>query len=378
MGSSPGFMIPLNVRDFEFPFDTGQRNICLISNQNTYTQAPWWTCENIQLTGTVDAVTARVGDNVVIQVGVQGLRNADDDSPNLIQNAQAWVCYPNTVAGAANATLVVPSMQNNHFASFSNLTPNAPLVFGDSPYQDPQGGGFQWISLSTWIPTEEDFLEQANNDGHCCVIANVAGQSDVDLEQGGSGDPVGTNITDNSQLNNGIDICTSLYQAQRNIAIVGATKGMIRFPFLSGTPRQTRASRSTVSVTVIDQGNQIDPVIQKVLATGQYKNLPLQPAAKPPKSLKLAPHRDYKWNGWLCKIVREAEEILEELLGLATHPFGGGHQLHLSLPAQGLQPVELNVSLDPGEPIGTVHALDITQTDASGARGGIRVGVVVT
>jgi hypothetical protein len=63
-------MIPLNARDYDFPFDTGQRNICSISNQNTYTQAPWWTCENIRLTGTRDAVTAVVGNTVVIQIGV--------------------------------------------------------------------------------------------------------------------------------------------------------------------------------------------------------------------------------------------------------------------------------------------------------------------
>jgi hypothetical protein len=306
------------------------------------------------------------------------LRNADGDSPNLIQRAQAWVCYPNTVAGAADATLVVPSMQNNHFASFSNLTANAPIVFGDSPYEDPQGAGFQWISLSSWIPAEEDFLEQANNGGHCCVIANVAGLSDVDLEDGPSGESVGTVITDNSQLNNDIDVCTSLYQAQRNIVITDLKDGMIRFPFLSGTPRQARNMQTSVSVTAVNQGNQIDPVIQKILATGPYKNLPLKPATKPPTSLRLAPHKDYKWNTWLCRIVREAEEILEELLGFDLHPFGGGHQLHLNLPAHGLQPVELNVAVDPDEPAGTVHVFDIVQTNEGGAHGGIRVGAIVT
>lgn len=374
MGSSPGFMIPLNEDDFFFPFDSGTRNICSSANQSTYTHAPWWTCENIQLTGTVDAVTARVGDNVVIQVGVQGLRNADGDSPSQIQNAQAWVCYPNTVAGAGNATLVVPSMQSNHFASFSNTTPNAPIVFGDSDYENPKEGGFQWISLSTWIPTQEDFLEQATEGGHCCVIANVAGQSDVDLEEN-SGDPVGVNITDNSELNSDINVCTSLYQAQRNIAIVGAKGGMMRLGFLSGAPSQRQGFNTTVSVTAISQGSQIDPILKKVLATGPYKNLPLKPAANPPKSLRLTPHHDYKWNNWLSKIVREAEEIVDELLGLDTHPFGG-HQLRLRLPPAGLQPIDLNATLEPGEPAGTVHALDIIQTDANGARGGIRVAVV--
>jgi hypothetical protein len=80
----------------------------------------------------------------------------------------------------------------------------------------------------------------------------------------------------------------------------------------------------------------------------------------------------------LAKIIHEAEEIIEEVLGLETHPFGGGHQLHLSLPPQGVQPLRVTVELDSAEPPGTVHSLNITQTDAGGARGGIRVGIVVT
>jgi hypothetical protein len=35
------------------------------------------------------------------------------------------------------------------------------------------------------------------------------------------------------------------------------------------------------------------------------------------------------------------------------------------------------VEPDPNDPPGTVHAIEVTQTDANGARGGIRVGVVV-
>jgi len=31
-------------------------------------------------------------------------------------------------------------------------------------------------------------------------------------------------------------------------------------------------------------------------------------------------------------VTHEAEEIVEELLGLGKHPFGGGHELHLNLP----------------------------------------------
>lgn len=45
MANDLGFMIPLNERDFFFPRDGGQRNICDPRNQQTYTKAPWWICE---------------------------------------------------------------------------------------------------------------------------------------------------------------------------------------------------------------------------------------------------------------------------------------------------------------------------------------------
>lgn len=216
MPNDPGFMIPLNLRDFLFPRDSGQRNICDPANEQTYTQAPWFTCENIQLTQAVDAVTARVGDSVVIQVGIQGLVGVEGNtSAALIQNVQAWVCYPNTVTGGGNATLVVPSMHNNKFASFTNPNPNTPLVFGSSntfDYQSSADGAFQWISLTPWTPTMEDFMDQGGHGGHCCVIANAAGLSDYE-EQSQGGESVGQNITDNSQLQSDINICTKLWQA---------------------------------------------------------------------------------------------------------------------------------------------------------------------
>ncbi len=95
-------------------------------------------------------------------------------------------------------------------------------------------------------------------------------------------------------------------------------------------------------------------------------------------SLAAIGRQERRRNSWLCKIVHEAEEIVEGLLGLATNPFGGGHQLHLTLPPQGLQPLSVTVELDPTEEPGTVHAIEITQADANGARGGIRAGIVVT
>ena len=109
-----GFMIPLNQADFNNILSSPTRSICSSASQAAL-GAPWYACENIQLTGTVDAVTARVGDTVTIQVGIQALPT--EFGQHLILSAQAWVCYPNTVAGGADASLVVSSMQTT-FPSF--------------------------------------------------------------------------------------------------------------------------------------------------------------------------------------------------------------------------------------------------------------------
>jgi len=378
-----GFMIPLNQLDFQTVLNSPTRNICNPSIEATL-GAPWYTCENIKLTGTVDDVTARVGDTVTIKVGIQALPT-EERGEQLILSVQAWVCYPNTVPGGADASLVVHSMQSDQFARFAWGGPlnEAPAVYNNMNYQ--QGDGFLWQSLTAWTPSPQDFTDQGEHEGHCCIIANSSGIFDFN---GTSGTNVGTPIVANSELHNDINVCTDLYQGQRNIVIVAALPGPPkgghkgpktppRFGFLSGAPRQKTSSRTTVAVTAIKQGDHVDPVLLKVLNSGPYAGLPLKPAILPPKSLRLARH-ECGWNSWLSKIIHEAEEIVEELLGLDMHPFGGGHQLHLSLPAEGLQPLRMEVELDPTEPPGTVHSIEITQTDANGARGGIRAGVVVT
>jgi len=390
-----GFMIPVNELDYQTVVDSSSRNICAASFE-AMIGAPWWACENIQLTGTVSAVTARVGDTVTIQVGIQALP-AEFAFEQLIFSVQAWVCYPNTVAGETDSSLVVPSMQpsasmpNGQFASFFNPSKTtAPAVYNGMlgsgvSYQQATGPtpSFQWISLTSWTPTPEDFMDQGEEGGHCCMIANVSGAFDYSSDTGFFASPVGEQIIANSELATSIDVCTDLYQGQRNIVIAGSSSGHSGrrippgFGFLSGAPREKASSKTTITVTAIKQGDQVDPVLLKVLNSGPYAGLPLKPAILPPKSLRLARH-ECGWNGWLCKIIHEAEEIIEELLDLETHPFGGGHLLHLSLPPQGLQPLRLEVELDPTEPPGTVHAIEITQTNANGARGGIRAGIVVT
>ena len=375
--SIQGFMIPVNELDFQTVLDSGTRNICDPSIEATI-GAPWYTCENIRLTGTVSAVTARVGDSVTIQVGIQALPTLESFE-QLILSVQAWVCYPNTVAGETDSSLVVPSMQTNFASYVFTGTPltGAPHVFNNMNYQ--QGNGFLWQPLSSWTPTQEDFMDQGEQGGHCCIIANASGLFDFN---GTNGIPVGEQIIANSELQAQIDVCTDLYQGQRNIAIIGAGRsggGRIhpRLGFLSGAPGKKVPSKTTIAVAAVKQGDRVDPVLLKALASGPYAGLPLKPAIQPPKSLRLARH-ECVWNGWLSRIIQEAEEIIEELLGLETHPFGGGHQLHLSLPARGLQPLRVEVELDPNEPPGTVHSIEITQTDANGARGGIRAGIVVT
>lgn len=381
--SDPGFMIPLNLRDFEFPYDAGTRDICSAATESTYTKAPWWTSDNIQLTdGGAVVTSAVVGTTYVIRIGLEGLPSGGFTTAAFIQNVEAWVCYPNTVPGGASPTLVVPSMQNNQFASFSNTTDSAPVVFFDSnvtDYQNATEGGFVWVNLSPWTPTEQDFLEQGTEGGHCCIIANAAGRANVeDISNPATGAPVGVVITNNSQLSADFNICHSLYQAQRNIIIVPAKKGMrhIGLAFLSGAPEARDPSRATVAISAIEQGAKVDPVLVKALSGTTLGKLPLKPASAPPKSLRLS---RYEWrpHNWLEKIVVEAEDIVEEVLGLDKLAFGGGHQMHLSLPSKGLQPLRMALELDPADPPGTVHAVDITQTNATGARGGIRVGVVV-
>ena len=276
--SEPGFMIALNVNDFLFPFDgpyasgyeSNTRNICSVNSQNTYTKAPWWTCENIQLTaGGVATPSATVGTTYIVKVGFQGLPSISQEDPlfSSIETVQAWVCYPNTVAGRASPTLVVPSMQNNAFASFSNTSKPGTSVFGSLQPGDYQSApSYAVVSLSSWTPTQEDFLEESVLGGHTCIIANSSGQASLlDDSDPNSGEAVGVQITDNSQLSNVINVCNNIYQAQRNIVILPAGQirgGVIRpgFAFLSGEPDRTNSISTTVSVTAIDQGNEVDPV----------------------------------------------------------------------------------------------------------------------
>jgi hypothetical protein len=85
----------------------------------------------------------------------------------------------------------------------------------------------------------------------------------------------------------------------------------------------------------------------------------------------------YECKGWLARLIREAEEILEEVIEAVEHPFPHSSRLRLRLPPNGVQPLLLQLELDDALPPGSVHVFDITQTDSTGKRGGIRVGAIV-
>ena len=364
-----GFIIPLNLNDF---LQNGARN-------NWCGAQSWWTNENISLSGTVSATTARVGDTVVIQVGIQGIVDQNGDtSPAVIQNVQAWACYPNTVPGRMDQSLVVGSMQNSNPA-FQDLTGTSKLVFGSTntfDYQSTTEGAYQLVSLSPWVPQEGDFLGSDN--GHVCIVATCAGLADADLEQTPpAGAPVGVFVPGLSDLANDINICSDPHQGQRNIAIVPMTMGQIRrgvsgeFAFLSGGVTRGAGARVMVEVNPVAQKAEVDPVVLKALQSGPWNNLSLKPALTRPKTVRLVKHTQ-EWKGWLAKIVLEAEEIVEEVVDAVEQR----HRVTLTLPPKGLQPLALRLELDPADEPGSVRVYDITQIDDTGKRGGIRVGVV--
>ncbi len=105
----------------------------------------------------------------------------------------------------------------------------------------------------------------------------------------------------------------------------------------------------------------------------------MQPATSDPRDFGLHKYSP-RCEGYLAEIICEAEECFEDLIETVEgrpdcerH----GRRIKLNLPPNGLQPLLLQIEIDGGEPVGTVHVFDIVQTETSGRRGGIRVGAVV-
>jgi len=366
-----GFIIPLDHTDFT---NEGQRT-------NWCSAQAFWTNENLLLNGTVDATTAKVGDNVTVQVGIQGVTHGGVPGQSAVRHVQAWVCYPNTVPGLADSSLIVHSMQpvNGGQPPFLDLTSNPQALagsFNPGDYQNPGTGSYKLFNLTpSWTPSAQDIISP-NTTAHCCIIATSEGTAD--------GNDVGLFVNNNNLA--AIDICTDPHQAQRNITILpvsGKKAGLHEFGFLSGAARREERTRVTVEIQPVRQGKEVEPAVLRVLRSGPYGTLPLRPAASAPRQLRLrqSPHAH---EGWLGRIIYEAEEILEEVVEAIERLAGWEHRddrhgrrLRLTMPPKGLQPLLFQADLDTGEAPGSVHVFDIVQTDANGRRGGIRVGAVV-
>lgn len=347
----------------------------------------FWTNQSMQLSGTsVDNTTARVGDSVTIQVEVRGLPWTNSlgetfTQENNVNSIQAWACYPNTIPndpGAFNMNAIVPSMNpSNPNRSIPPTLPNPPAVcFGGAP-DDPAPVTTGFLNLApVWKPIADDLLPP-NQNGHVCIVANCAGIADVNGDQA----PIGFTIA-NDDLTK-IDMCNDPQQGQLNIAVLPRKRGLMQFGFLSGIADPERRAEVVLDIVPLQQGSVVDAAVLNVLRSGPFRNLSFQPVNTPLKrvALRKNPH---ECHGWLAKIIREAEDIVEDvvedverLLGLGGRGRGKGTRLRLRLPANGLQPLVFEAEMDASEAQGNVHVFDVIQTDQStGQRGGYRIAVV--
>ncbi|HME23602.1 MAG TPA: hypothetical protein VKI44_20130 [Acetobacteraceae bacterium] len=371
-----GFIIPLNLNDYLAFIGKPQGD-----RTNWCSTQQWWTNENIQLSGSsLGPTSAKVGDTVSVQVGIQGVLGSHGTEEGQILHVQAWVCYPNTVPGGAGP--LVPSMLTGPTPA-KDLTGSPVSIFGSAQvgdYQSPGPAYKQFTLDNTWSPQQQDIIPP-NTDAHCCILATCQGLADINNE---GGVEVGLFVlgTDLSP----IDICTEPHEGQTNVTILPISGGMRRgglllsdFGFLSGAAVRGERAQVVVEVTPLAQPNGIDPAVLRVLKAGPWSGLPLRPATSDPRGLGLRKNR-HGFEGWLAKIVCEAEEFIEDLVEIVEGRPDDDHRgrrIRLTLPPNGLQPLLMQTELDASEPPGTVHVFDIVQTETSGRRGGIRVGVVV-
>ncbi len=344
---------------------------------------PWYTNENIYLTGSLSRTEVQVGQAAMINVGIQGLQIADlpggGNLNSYIQNVQVWVCYGNTSSpGRTTESLVLPS--------WSKLTPTpgfagSAYVLCSNPildeYQSNLGPYYFLAAMGPWSPTDDDLMgHETDGTVHCCIVANCSGTGTV---TGGGQEPVGTVLSSVDE----VDICNNQYQGQCNIAIVPFSSHKRRagslvqeFGFLAASVDANQPTHVILEVTPVPQQSQVDRAVLGSLKSGPYRDLPLQPASSGLKRLRLTKNT-YKLKGHLAGIIREAERIVEEAIEAVVHPFPRNSRLRLHLPPGGVQPLLLEIELDAALTPGSVHAFDITQTEADGRRGGIRLGAVV-
>jgi hypothetical protein len=377
MANGQGFMIPLNSTDWT---NGGVRN--------NWCAAPnvWWTNENIKLVGGSWGDTdAAVGQQVTITIGVQGL--VDPDGPSvkaIVTGAQAWACLPSPTAGTAG--VLVPSMGG------PPTTPPPPspppmwtgaqqLLPSSNPgqYEITTGSPppFAWIPVGPWTPTASDIVAP-NTTTHACMIANCWGFADATGPVGNpGGTPVGAQIPPDLA---GINVCTDIYQGQRNMTIVPTTgppqQGhMVRFGFVAVNPMLREPAEVIIGVTPIVQ-KQLDPSILRALEGGPYRDLTFTPAPQGAKTLRLLDN-EHKQESGLAEMLRHAEDIIMEEIDEMMHRSHETSRLRLKLPPKGIHPLVCEVELEPGLSPGSVHVCDITQTDPDKRRGGIRLVTVV-
>lgn len=382
--TAPGFIISL-----DNSLDDGTRSNWCQTKQ-------WWTNQSIQLTGTVDNSTAKVGDKVTIQAEVRGTTLGLDGLTVecIVNSIQAWVCYPNTIAGAASQNLIVWSMNPaNPARSLPPSLPRPVVCFTGAPDDpSPVTTGFQPLA-PVWVPGDQDLIPP-NTYTHMCVVATCAGFADVN----GADFSVGTQIfsDDLSKFN----ICNDPHQGQRNINLFPISKGQItpiNFGFLAGIVRAGREppfGPFTVQLAPVPQQEIIDPIIRNVLESSAFKDLDFRPSNIPLKSISLAKN-PHKCSGWLEKIICEPEEIIhnvaegiEHFIHGLGHKGGDGHHhgghgkgtcLHIKLPKGGeVVSLILQAEIQEEEEVGNVHVFDVVQTLAEGGeRGGYRFAIVV-
>jgi hypothetical protein len=358
--------------------DTGERT-------NWCTTQTWWTSTSIQFTGTATNATAKVGNSVTIQVEARGspIGSGGATIPCTISSIQAWVCYPNSVAGGGSSKLIVSSMNPavTPGATPPTLpTPPAGSLFcltGSANDNDP--GDYvltPWQSLTpVWVPTSTDFLDSVN--GHVCVQVNLTG-----IFASARGDPsvdVGYPIPTNNLSE--FNICNVPQQAQRNVTLYPFTLGkfpgpgiILHFPFISGIAtgqRQGEGSFTLSVVQIVQQLETLDPVVKGIIDSSVYKELPLKGATLGTGAVSVNKFAG-KCNEYVESILCEPSCFKEDHCG------GKGMHVHVPLATGGeFVSVELEATLPEDTEVGTVYVFDLVQTnDTTVERGGYRIGLI--
>jgi hypothetical protein len=336
-----------------------------------------------------------VGEAVTVMVGIQGLADPMGAGTNAyIRHVQAWATYPSPTPGTTSSALVVPSMlPPNTNPSYPGTSGGQPIWLFQSPtatdYRNtavtggnPPAHPYVQVTLSPqWTPQAGDLVPpNTTTTAHCCLIASSEGLADA-TQVGNSVQspfpPIGAFVQNDTQLGL-IQICSTPQQGQRNLFIHPLAGGMRRlvgqFGFLAASPSAEGRVEVVVEVRPLRQEGGIDPAVLQALEAGPYRDLDLQPAPTELKALRLR-RNEHECEGHLAKLIREAEEIIEEVIDNATHPFRDSCRLRLKLPPNGVQHLLLEAEMEE-EPPGSVHTFDIIQTEP-GRRGGIRVAMIV-